>query len=164
MASSNTGTFILIGAAGAAVWYFFYYLPAQPATPAASTSAPPATPAAKPAATPPATPPANTLTGQNTLASIFAAMVKLATAANPTAATIGLGADQWNYYLMQADPSITAPDPMSAFSAVSGFVRAQTMSAAQYWNYVSPLIAKTYGLSGLGLYQGLGRAMAWRVR
>jgi hypothetical protein len=95
--------------------------------------------------------------GANSLDSIYAAIVAAANAANVPAA--GLNVDGWGYYLNNqlASQGLTAPDPMPIFTAaISGFARAQLMTAAQYWGIMAPALKSQLGLSGLGLYGGLG--------
>lgn len=98
-----------------------------------------------------------TVKGANSLDSIYAAIVAAANAANVPAA--GLNVDGWGYYLNNqlASQGLTAPDPMPIFTAaISGFARAQLMTAAQYWGIMAPALKSQLGLSGLGLYGGLG--------
>ena len=102
--------------------------------------------------------------GANTLDAIYAAIVAAANAANVPAA--GLNVDGWGYYLNNqlASQGLTAPDPLPIFTAaIPGFARAQLMTAAQYWGIMAPALKSQLGLSGLGLYGGLG-LLAQRYR
>ena len=88
---------------------------------------------------------------------IYAAIVAAANAASVPAA--GLNVDGWGYYLNNqlASQGLTAPDPLPIFTAaIPGFARAQLMTAAQYWGIMAPALKSQLGLSGLGLYGGLG--------
>ena len=102
--------------------------------------------------------------GANTLDAIYAAIVAAANAASVPAA--GLNVDGWGYYLNNqlASQGLTAPDPLPIFTAaIPGFARAQLMTAAQYWGIMAPALKSQLGLSGLGLYGGLG-LLAQRYR
>ena len=60
----------------------------------------------------------------------------------------------WNVYLGLVLPSgDAAPDPAVVFPGVD---LTQPMTAATYWAGMGPALAKAYGLSGLGVYAGLG--------
>lgn len=86
----------------------------------------------------------------NQLDTLYTKMVNAATAAGTTST----GVDGWGYYLNQFT---TAPDPMPAFQAQNpNFDRSQNMTAAQYWAVIAPVLKTQLGLSGLGLYGGLG--------
>jgi len=133
---------------------------ATAATPAAATPA-----ATTPAATP--NPKANVLDG------VYTAMVKAANA--PSA---GLGVDQWGYYLNNqlAPLGLTAPDPVPIFTAMVNAANAALnnvpgqpgmmmpafdrstylVTAPAYWNVMAPQLRSQLGLSGLGIYGGLG--------
>ena len=108
-----------------------------------------ATPAtATTATTTPSTSPATTDTF-NSLASIYSRIV----AAVP--ANTLYTADQWNVYLA-AQSSVTPPDPALVFTFTDASPRTATMTAAQYWSEVEPYLVKQ-GMSGFGLYRGMGR-------
>jgi hypothetical protein len=117
------------------------------------TAAPatPVTPAA-PAPVAPVVPDPNAITGANTLDGIFTRMKATAPAGNHNV-------DGWNYWLASAG-NLTPPDPMPIFqAAVPGFDRAQLLTAAQYWAVMAPALKTQLGLSGLGIYGGLGALM-----
>lgn len=99
----------------------------------------------------------NAIVGANTLDGIFARMLKAAPAGNHSI-------DEWDYFLQAAQPSITPPDPMPLFAAaVPGFDRSQPIAAAQYWAVMAPALKQQLGLSGLGIFGGLGAlAMGYR--
>jgi hypothetical protein len=80
-------------------------------------------------------------------------------AAATAAGTTSTGVDGWGYYLNQV-PGVVAPDPILPFTAANpNFDRSQNMSAAQYWAVIAPVLKTQYGLSGLGIYGGLGALM-----
>ena len=111
------------------------------ATPAAATTTPATT-----TPTPPT--PAATTPDFNSLSAIYSRMV----AAAPANAT--LTADQWNVYL-GSQSSVTPPDPATVFTFTDANPRTATMTAAQYWSKMEPYLV-TQGMSGLGLYRGMG--------
>jgi hypothetical protein len=116
-------------------------------TPAAASPAPavPATPAPNP----------NAIVGANSLDAIYTRMLA---AAKVSSANV----DEWGYYLNNelAKTGKVAPDPMPIFqTAVPNFDRAQKLSAAQYWAVMSPALKTQLGLSGLGIYGGLGQLL-----
>jgi len=119
-----------------AYWVYESYF----ATPAAATTTPATT---TPATTTPATTP-----DFNSLAAIYSRMV----AAAPTNAS--LTADGWNVYLKSVS-SVTPPDPGSVFTFTDANPRTATMTAAQYWSLMEPYLV-TQGMSGFGLYRGMG--------
>ena len=88
------------------------------------------------------------------LDSIYQDMVAKATAAG----TSSTGVDGWGYYLNQT--GVAAPDPIPAFSAaIPNFDRSQNFTAPQYWAIMAPVLKTQLGLSGLGIYGGLGALM-----
>ena len=106
-----------------------------------------------------------TATPVNTASSPVAPVVSLDTlyskmvaAAKAAGQGDSLGVDAWGYYLNNS--GITAPDPLPIFSAaVSNFDRAQVFTAPQYWAIMAPALKTQLGLSGLGMYGGLGALM-----
>jgi hypothetical protein len=98
--------------------------------------------------TPGTTAPSSTTPAFTSLAAIYSRMV----AAAPANAL--LTADQWNIYLA-AQSSVTPPDPASVFTFTDANPRTATMTAAQYWSKMEPYLV-TQGMSGLGLYAGMG--------
>ena len=127
--------------------------------------------------TPPAAPPAPNPKA-NVLDGIYTAMVKAANA--PSA---GLTVDQWGYYLNQqlGALNLQAPDPVPMFTAMvnaanaalalnnlpgqggmlmPAFDRATYLvTAPAYWAVMAPALQTQLGLSGLGIYGGLGALM-----
>jgi hypothetical protein len=100
--------------------------------------------------------------GTNSLDSVYAALLAAATAAgiNVTAGTAGgglaVGPDGWNSLLgsVYILPGGTAlPDPSIVFAGVD---RSKPMTLAAYWSVMSPWLASNAGLSGLGVFGGLG--------
>ena len=68
--------------------------------------------------------------------------------------------DHWNYYLQQIVGTPQIPGGM--FASVSG-MDPNNLTAAQYWMVMAPWVASNKGLSGLGVFGGLGSlAMGWR--
>jgi hypothetical protein len=145
--SDGMGSLVKWGILGV-VGYFGYKWIAGSATPPAVAPAP-AGPA--PAAPPPAP------TGPSA-DSIYAAMISKANA--PAA---GLTPDQWNYFLAQVWKG-TPPDPVSVFQ-VQRDANGQLplMTAAVYWGPMAAALKASGGLSGLGVFGGLG-ALAGRRR
>jgi hypothetical protein len=121
-------------AIGLGAYFVYEYFLATPATPATT---PPAT-----------TPPAATTPAFTSLAAIYSRMV----AAAPSNAA--LTADGWNVYLKSVS-SVTPPDPGSVFTFTDANPRTATMTAAQYWSKMEPYLV-TQGMSGMGLYRGMG--------
>jgi hypothetical protein len=101
-----------------------------------------------PATTTPATTTPATTPDFNSLAAIYSRMV----AAAPSNAS--LTADGWNVYLASVS-SVTPPAPESVFTFTDANPRTATMTAAQYWSLMEPYLV-TQGMSGLGLYRGMG--------
>lgn len=98
-----------------------------------------------------------TLPGFNSLAAIYTRMVQdaVANTAGSTAASISLTADGWNYYLARQS-SITPAAPGDVFGATYQANPNALLTAAQYWAAMEPYLV-TKGMSGLGLYRGMGR-------
>ena len=105
-------------------------------------------------AAPPAAPNPNVITGANTLDGIYTRLI----AAAPSGSH---GVDVWGSYLTPLLPSGgVAPDPMPIFTAaVPGFSRSQQLTGGQYWAVMAPALKTQFGLSGLGLFGGLGAVM-----
>jgi hypothetical protein len=73
-----------------------------------------------------------------------------------------MNADQWGYYLGQA-LNAPAPDPLQLTYAGTNLNRSTnwpSMTSAQYWSAVGPLVAQQRGLQGIGVLAGLGRYIA----
>ena len=139
---ADSSKLLMLAGAGAAVWWFYFRSPTP--TPGATS----------PLTVVPPNP--NAITGANTLDGIYARLV----ATSPSGQH---GVDEWNSYLATAG-NLTPPDPMPIFSAaVPGFARSQALTAAQYWAVMAPALKSQLGLSGLGIYGGLG-ALAMRRR
>ena len=84
----------------------------------------------------------------NSLAAIYSRLVAAA------GVNASLTADGWNVYLKSVS-SVTPPDPGSVFTFTDANPRTATMTAAQYWSLMEPYLV-TQGMSGLGLYRGMG--------
>ena len=161
---------LLLVAGGAYVAYELFFAPstttASAATPVPATStsaAVPATPTTVPAAVAATTPSAAAVASaasSSALDTQFNNMVTNATGQTPPFASGS--PDQWGYYYTQGNPGMTAPVPENA-----GWNRQTNwptnLSAAQYWAAVSPLLAQSQGLTGLGFYGTLG-ALTRRMR
>jgi len=129
---ADNSKLLLLGAAGAAVWWFYIRKPASVAAPATSVPDP------------------NMILGANTVAGIQARV--LAAARAPAE---GLGVDEWGYVLNNELSPLgkSAPDPLPLFQAAApGFDRSQKVTAGQYWAVMGPALKSQLGLSGLGLY------------
>ena len=85
----------------------------------------------------------------NSLASIYSRIV------GAVAAKSAMTADQWNT-ILAAQSGVTPPDPASVFTFTDASPRTATMTAAQYWAKMEPYLV-AQGMSGLGLYVGMGR-------
>jgi hypothetical protein len=134
MMADNT-KLLLLGAAGAAVWWFYIRKPAAPSTSTAT-----------------AVPDPNAITGANTVAGIQARVLLAA-----KAPADGLPVDEWGFFLNESLAPLgkSAPDPMPLFvAAVPGFDRGQKLTAGQYWAVMGPALKSQLGLSGLGMYGG----------
>jgi len=93
----------------------------------------------------------------NASSTLDALYTKMVTAAK-AAGTTSTGVDGWGYYLNNS--GITAPDPIPAFSAaIPNFDRSQNFTAPAYWAIMAPALRSQLGLSGLGVYGGLGALM-----
>jgi hypothetical protein len=177
--ADNSGL-IKIAAIGAAMWLAYTegwlsFLGIGAAS-SSATAATTGTPAASAVASPPAAsvpaitsaPPAPNPKA-NVLDGIYTAMVKAANA--PSA---GLGVDAWGYYLNNqlAPLGLQAPDPQPLFSDYITAINALALPGAPvlpafdrstflvtapiYWGVMAPALRTQLGLSGLGIYGGLG--------
>jgi hypothetical protein len=157
---------LLAGAAYVVYEYFFAATaavssaaPASSSTPAAQTTGQYVTTAPATGAAPAAvTPTTTSAASPSTLDAYYAAMVKDATANGFSSGT----PDQWGYYFNDAN-GFSAPQPESAgWNRTSNWPT--TLTAAQYWAAVSPLVAQQKGISGLGVFGGLAGYIARRSR
>lgn len=121
----------LLGAGGFLVYKYFASSPAAPAAVApASSSASPSSP------------------GFNSLDAIYS---RLAAAVGSTPYKV----DEFNFYLQRELPAgRPAPDPDGFMPA--GYNRDATMTLSQYWGAITPALKSQLGLSGLGIFGGLG--------
>lgn len=162
--ADNSATFMKLGLFGAALyvaysqgWLSFLGIGTAAAVPSATgTAATGASANSSVAVVPVASNPISvTPASTPSLDAIYAGMVAKAKAAGESSS---LGADAWGYYLNQS--GVTAPDPLPILSAaVPNFDRSQTFTAAQYWAIMAPALQSQLGLSGLGIYGGLGALM-----
>lgn len=106
-----------------------------------------ATPAATPAPNP------NAITGANSLDATYLRLI----AGAPSGSH---GVDDWDYYLAQQLGGKSVPDPGPIFAAaVPNFDRSQLITGPQYWAVMAPALKTQLGMSGLGVYGGLGALM-----
>jgi hypothetical protein len=153
---------LILGAAGVAVWYFYFRTPAPAAvvpitgggstggggTPAGGTSTGTGSSTSTGTGSGSGSPPA-----ANTVAGIYAKMVT----ASGLGPTDTLGVDGWGYYLNQilAPMGLVAPDPLSVFGASAiGADRSVGFTPANYWAVMGPAVKSLTGLSGLGFFGG----------
>jgi hypothetical protein len=165
VASNDLMKFGLI-AGGAYLVYQWWGKPAaSPVVPVSSGGAPAPAAGGSTSTTSPAsaTPPASS-TGTapvpvtfNTLDAIYA---RLAAAVGSTS----LDADQFNFYLNRELPAgKSAPDPVTVWPmlGIDG-ARGAQMTLSQYWGGMAPYLKANLGLSGLGVFGGLGALMGYR--
>jgi hypothetical protein len=138
-----------------AYWVYETYFATPAAATTTTTTTTPAT--TTPATTTPVTTTTPATPAFNSLAAIYTRMVAdaVANVAGSTASTITLTADQWNFYLARQS-SITPAAPGTVFGATYQANPSALMTPAQYWNVMEPYLV-TQGMSGLGLYRGMGR-------
>jgi hypothetical protein len=145
---ADNSKLLMLGAAGAAVWWFYLRKP-SPAAVSPFTEVVPVVPVVPKA---PAAP---------SVSDIQAAVIL---AAKPPAE--GLPVDSWGWYLNQvlAPLGKTAPDPVPLFSALMAtlsaatgkplaFERSMLVATPQYWSVMAPALKSQLGLSGLGMYR-----------
>jgi hypothetical protein len=125
--------------------------PATPAAPAGASVSTVATPAAPVTAVPaaPAAP--------SSLDAMYATLKNQAASDGfftGSGDSLTASVDHWNYYLAQLVPAgVTIPAGL--FSNVAGD-DPNNLTAAQYWAVMAPWLSSNAGLSGLGIYGGLG--------
>ena len=132
-----------------------YPTAAASSTTAAATTSTVATPVATPAA--PVTPMPVTPAAPSALDTMYASLKNQAASdsffTGSGDARTG-SVDHWNYYLAQLVPAgVTIPGGL--FSNVAGD-DPNNLTAAQYWAVMAPWLSSNAGLSGLGMYGGLG--------
>ncbi len=142
--ADSTGTIVKVGLfAGAAFLAYRWFLaPADvPATaPPATSPKPDTTPAVKETNT------------YNTASALLSRMTDAAKAAGMTTGS----PDQWNVIFNQVGGPGPAPDPISLFGS------RDEITLAQYWAHMSAWLATNKGLTGFGVYAGLGRLVYFR--
>lgn len=148
--ADNSGKLLTYGLIGVGGYFLYKWIVAP--TPAASIASPAAaaTPASSAsAAAAPAAP------AFNSLDQIYARLQAKA----PGSST----ADAFNTYLAAELPAgKQPPDPLAVFGG--DFDRSQSMTLSNYWGAIAPYLQSTMGLSGLGLYGGLGRLIVMKRR
>jgi hypothetical protein len=66
-------------------------------------------------------------------------------------------ADQFNFFLARELPAgVAPPDPLAVFNASGNWDRTVPMTLANYWGQMAPYLRANLGLSGLGVFGGLG--------
>ena len=151
MADSSKLVTLALVLGGGYLAYRWFFVPEASASGTGGAAGAGATPA-------PPTPPAQPVdaVGFNSLDAIYARLASKAGSGPRTP-------DQFNFYLNAELPGgKTAPDPVAVFTDAS-FDRTATMSLANWWGAVAPWLKTTYGLSGLGVFGGLG-ALALSAR
>lgn len=147
-------------------WLSFLGLGTSTPAPAAAAAPPAAAtpPATGPVSTPPVAQPQITPT-VNSLDTIYSKMTAAAAAAGEASL---LGVDTWGYYLNQqlAPMGKSAPDPGPLMTDAFGgwWTRASPMAASNYWAVMAPALKSQLGLSGLGIYGGMGALTLMRRR
>ena len=161
-------TILLIGGLGVGGYFAYQWYQKTYGTAAAATTATP-TPSASTQSPAPLSPqpqqPAPSSVAATTSA-LDALYAQLKSAVATDALFSGSGdsrtgsVDHWNYYLQQIVGTPQIPGGM--FANVSG-LDPNNLTAAQYWMLMAPWVASNKGLSGLGVFGGLGSlAMGWR--
>jgi len=144
--ADTLGSLLKWGLIGGAAWIAYEYFFAAPA---AAVTAPPAT--TPPATTPPATTPPAPSSTYNTLTALFNRVTADAAAQNLTTQS----PDAWNALFVQEGGNQiingSLPDPVSLFGSHD------PITLAQWWAGTSGWLATTKGLTGLGVFSGLGR-------
>jgi hypothetical protein len=143
--ADSMGTVLKVGLFGGAAFLAYKYFFAVPAA-----TAPPANPPPGGGTTPPANPPPASF---NDLAHLFDRLKGLVDAAKVDTAT----PDEFNVYYTQAGGPGPAPDPIQVFG------NRAPMTLFTYWAGMSDWLATNKGLTGFGVYAGLGR-LAYGVR
>ncbi len=127
----DMGAILKFGAIGVGGYFLYDWWKKRPAT---STSSP-----------------AGSAGGPATPSAIDAIAARIMAAAPGASYT----ADQWNVYLSQQLPvGKVAPDPAGYLGSTP---REQTLTFAQYWGAVAPKLRSDLGMTGLGMFYGLGR-------
>ncbi len=171
MADTSMLKWGLLGGAAFLAYRYFMAAPAAPAgvLPAGGGAAPPVLPnpplgaggpnpplyTPPPVYTPPPPPPPPPAGGYNTLAAVFSRIASVASSDNAPSL---LSPDHWNVYYNMAGGPAPVPDPLEVFGG------RPDMTLAQYWAGISDYLSRTRGLSGLGVYAGLGRLAFRRGR
>jgi hypothetical protein len=159
MDSGKLVTVALVAGGGYLAYKWWQGQQAAASVPAAPVSAAPATPATSSAvASTPAAPASSSLDAmyQQLLATATAAGVNATTGVSQGGQPIDPSG--WNYYLSQLYTAKTLPGDIFPASAQS-----QPMSLSSYWAVMAPWLSSNAGLSGLGVFGGLGQ-IAMRMR
>jgi hypothetical protein len=169
---------LLIGGIGIAAYFAYEYLFSTAAA-ASTTTATTATGCAAPnmlvggeclpPATASGTPATSTGPAQGqSLANVFSALTAKVQSANDPAVTtsggvISANPDVFNYYLAEVfTPSGSSPWgwPPNTLQVFPGVNRETPMSITTYWAGVSAYLSSQMGMSGLGIFAGLGMVIA----
>ena len=164
MADSTGSKVLTLGAIAVAAYFVYEWFFVTPA--AASTTTTSTTPASTTttSGTTSTTSTSTTAAATMSLASLYSALVAKVTAANDPAVqnngeTLTATPDVFNYYLALVMPTAPAgytgttwpPDPLVVFSG------RPSMSITTYWTGMSAYLTSTAGMSGLGVFVGLGQ-------
>jgi hypothetical protein len=133
----------------AAYWVYTTFFSSSTTTTAATTKTAPAT---------------TTSTAASSFNSLDAIYQRIVTAStnDPNLKNGQMTADQWNAYLA-AESNVTPPAPGTVFGTSYTSNPTGTMTAATYWSTMSQYLATNMGMSGLGLYGGLGAFVRRRI-
>lgn len=153
---------------GGIVVYYVYQAYTTPAATASATPATPATPAAPasgsfsawlaslqtPAPAPAAPAPAPAASAQTLDSIYFSLIAAVANDTNFTGSGSGLtgSPDHWNVYLTQLVPGVNLN-----LDTLFGPSPRANVTAAAFWSVVAPQLQSQLGLSGLGMFGGLGQ-------
>lgn len=156
---------LLVGAAGVAVWWFYFRTPAAAAVAPAATGGTPA--GGTSTGGTPAAPAAPVAPGTNQLAGIQARANAAAAASVDTRGgrgVVSMPADNWGWYLNNELSALglpPAPDPGPIFTAaISGWQRGDNITQDTYWAAMLPAL-RAQGLSGFGLGIIPGYGLGW---
>jgi hypothetical protein len=138
------------------LFYTSYTAPKAAQIAAIPSGQPPATTSTVQTSSGPVTTPTTTTpaAAPQSLDSVYAQLKTAGAAAGFSGSGDSLTAspDQWNYFLNSLFPSNSA-NLDALFPAPN---RSSPVTAAKFWSAVGPVLGKQFGLSGLGLFAGLG--------
>ena len=177
MANNGMEKVLTFGALAVGAYFVYEWFFTTPAatTPAASTSStPPAGSTSTSGSGSTGTEAAGSTTTAATplnLAALYTALVAATRtvtdpAVNNSGGTTMANPDVFNWYFSQVMPNPPAgktgawpPDPTAVFPGID---RTQQMPITQYWAGMSAYLSQNFGMSGLGVFAGLGALVAGR--